>query len=108
MVKRANRKNDPLATTPTALPASVPLPDQGGSRASGSTQAFSGAITVNGFCDRYNIGRTTFYAEVKAGRIRLVKMGRKTLIPEPEGERWLASLPTADATSIQDLDVSHD
>ena len=108
MAYRANRKNDRLASTSLASPVPVGSADQGGSKVPGSTHAFSGAITVDGFCDRYNIGRTTFYAEVKAGRIRLVKMGRKTLIPEPEGERWLASLPTADDTSTQDLDASHD
>ena len=98
MVKRVNRKNSLLAMTPTASPMSVDSTHQGGSRAPGSTQALPGAITVNGFCNRYNIGRTTFYAEVKAGRIRPVKVGRKTLIPEPEAARWLASLPAAEGT----------
>ena len=98
MAYRANRKNDRLASTSLASPVPVGSADQGGSKVPGSTHAFSGAITVDGFCGRYNIGRTTFYAEVKAGRIRPVKVGRKTLIPEPEAARWLASLPAAEGT----------
>jgi excisionase family DNA binding protein len=98
MVKRANRKNDLLVTTTLASPMSADPDVQVVPRVPGSTQAFPGAITVDGFCDRYNIGRTTFYAEVKAGRIRPVKVGRKTLIPEPEAARWLASLPAAEGT----------
>ena len=99
MAKRANRKNDLLATTSLASPMSVDPADQGRTQERlAQRRPSSGAITVDGFCDRYNIGRTTFYAEVKAGRIRPVKVGRKTLIPEPEGERWLASLPTAEGT----------
>jgi excisionase family DNA binding protein len=98
MANRANRKNDHLASTSLASPVPVGSADQGGSKVPGLTHAFSGAITVDGFCGRYNIGRTTFYAEVKAGRIRPVKVGRKTLIPEPEAARWLASLPAAEGT----------
>ena len=55
-----------------------------------------GALTVGGFCQRFSIGRTTFYAEVKAGRIRPVKVGRKTLIPVREAARWQASLPAVE------------
>jgi excisionase family DNA binding protein len=99
MAKRAKGKNDLLATTSLASPNSVDPVDQVAPKTPVSTQAFPGAITVDGFCKRYKIGRTTFYAEVKAGRIRPVKVGRKTLVPEPEGERWLASLPGAEGTS---------
>jgi hypothetical protein len=53
----------------------------------------SGALTVDAFCARYGIGVTTFYAEVKAHRLHPVKIGRKTLVPISEGNRWLASLP---------------
>lgn len=52
-----------------------------------------GALSVEEFCQRHHIGRTTFYAEVAAGRIRPVKAGRRTLVPVRECERWLASLP---------------
>ena len=40
------------------------------------------------------IGRTTFYQEVKAGRIKAKKMGRSTLIPKSELERFIEELPS--------------
>lgn len=51
------------------------------------------AYGVDDFCEAHGIGRTTFYAEVAAGRIRPVKAGRRMLVPAAEGQRWLASLP---------------
>lgn len=40
----------------------------------------------------FNIGLTKFYAEVKAGRIKVVKAGGKTLVPADEPANWLARL----------------
>lgn len=51
------------------------------------------AFAVRQFCRWANISRSTFYKEVKAGRINPVKLGGKTLILVKEAERWLASLP---------------
>lgn len=50
------------------------------------------ALTVNEFLDIANIGRTKFYDEVKKGRIRVVKVGAKTLVPATEPAAWLARL----------------
>tara|TARA_B100000674_G_C37452392_1_gene738885 strand:+ start:78 stop:311 length:234 start_codon:yes stop_codon:yes gene_type:complete len=36
---------------------------------------------VSDFLDEFGIGRTKFYALVKVGDIRIVKCGRRTLIP---------------------------
>lgn len=38
------------------------------------------------------IGHTTFYAEVKAGRLRTVKIGARTLVAEAELVRYVAEL----------------
>jgi excisionase family DNA binding protein len=38
------------------------------------------------------IARTKLYEELKAGRLRAVKVGKRTLIPITEAERWLATL----------------
>lgn len=51
------------------------------------------ALTVNEFLSIANIGRTKFYAEVKAGRIKVLKLGTKTLVPATEPAAWLARLP---------------
>ena len=56
---------------------------------SGARRAFS----IREFCDRYSIGRTRAYEEIAAGRLRAVKVGRRTLIPKDSAEAWLAALP---------------
>jgi excisionase family DNA binding protein len=58
---------------------------------------FRGAFTIASFCEVHNIGRTSVYAEIKRGRLRVVKVGRKTLVTTDDAARWLASLPSSDA-----------
>ncbi|HLO77408.1 MAG TPA: helix-turn-helix domain-containing protein [Magnetospirillum sp.] len=53
------------------------------------------AFSVEDFCSAFSIGRTALYAELKAGRLKASKCGRRTLIPRVEAERWLSSLPAA-------------
>jgi excisionase family DNA binding protein len=36
---------------------------------------------VQDFCEAFGIGRTKFYALVKAGKIKTIKCGARTLIP---------------------------
>ena len=38
------------------------------------------AFSVEEFCERYGIGRTSAYGEMRSGRLRAVKRGRRTLI----------------------------
>jgi hypothetical protein len=54
------------------------------------------AYTVAGFCAAYGVGRTFTYAEVKAGRLRLVKAGNRTLIGAAEAQRWFDNLQRPD------------
>lgn len=51
------------------------------------------AFAVREFCARYGICRQTFYDEVKRGRLRALKLGKKTLILKADAEAWAASLP---------------
>jgi excisionase family DNA binding protein len=51
------------------------------------------AFAVREFCDRYGICRDTFYAEVKRGRLRALKLGKKTLVLKSDAESWAKSLP---------------
>ncbi|WP_288637875.1 helix-turn-helix domain-containing protein [uncultured Oxalobacter sp.] len=51
-------------------------------------------FSVKEFCEIVGIGRTTFYQEVKAGRIKAKKMGRSTLITKSELERFIEELPS--------------
>jgi len=52
------------------------------------------ALTVSEFCNCCAIGRSLFYEEVKSGRIRVLKVGKRTLVPTTEAQRWLESLGT--------------
>ena len=50
------------------------------------------AFSIDEFCRRYGIGRTTAYAEISAGRLRRRKVGKRSLIAEDDAEAWLDSL----------------
>lgn len=52
-----------------------------------------GALGIREFCERYNIGRTTAYAEIKTGRLCAVKAKRRTLISLRSAREWFDSLP---------------
>ena len=55
------------------------------------------ALTVNEFCSTCSIGRTSFYELVKAGHIRVIKMGRRTLVPATEVAELLEALSALSA-----------
>lgn len=54
-----------------------------------------GALTVDEFCGWASIGRSKFYQEVNEGRIRLRKIGRKSVVLMTDANAWLANLPDA-------------
>ena len=51
------------------------------------------AMSVRGFCESVGIGRTRFYQEVKTGRLRVRKVGRRTIVTSDDAEDWLNCLP---------------
>jgi hypothetical protein len=51
------------------------------------------AFAVREFCARYGICRQTFYDELKRGRIKAKKLGKKTVILRADAEAWATSLP---------------
>jgi excisionase family DNA binding protein len=53
------------------------------------------AFTVKELCDQYGISRTTFYQERKQGRLRTVKVGRRTLVLVDDASAWAAQLQAA-------------
>lgn len=54
-----------------------------------------GAFTVTEFCGWAGIGPTKFYDERKAGRIKVRKIGRKSVVTVADALAWLNSLPEA-------------
>lgn len=56
-----------------------------------------GAMSVDEFCRWACVGKTKTYAEAKAGRLILRKIGAKTVILRSDAEAWLRALPTASA-----------
>ena len=58
-----------------------------------TTNGNRGAMSVNGFCSWASIGRSKFYEEHAAGRLKVRKIGRKTLVTMADAQAWLAALP---------------
>lgn len=54
----------------------------------------TGAMTVKEFLVWSRISRTTFYKEVNCGRIKLRKIGNKSVVKREDAETWLQDLPT--------------
>ena len=50
------------------------------------------AYDVATFCQLHGIGRTLAYREIKEGRLRIVKVGRRTLITAQAASQWLEKL----------------
>jgi excisionase family DNA binding protein len=53
----------------------------------------TGALTISEFCDRFGVCRETCYGEIRAGRLRARKLGRRTVLLAPDVDAWAASLP---------------
>jgi hypothetical protein len=53
------------------------------------------AYDIRSFCAAYSVSRSFAYLEIKAGRLKPVKAGRRTLIPRQAAEDWLNALDHA-------------
>ena len=56
-------------------------------------RAWPRAMSIAEFSERYGLGRTTIYEEIKLGRLRARKCRKRTVITEDDAEDWLRSLP---------------
>jgi hypothetical protein len=56
------------------------------------------AMSIRQFSEHYGIGRTKAYEELKSGRLRGRKIGRRTVITEDDAEDWLQRLPAIEAS----------
>lgn len=57
------------------------------------------ADTVVVAAARLNICRAQLYKEIGAGRIKVRKLGRRTLVERTEQQLWLTSLPLKGAAA---------
>jgi hypothetical protein len=55
--------------------------------------ALQRAMSIEQFCQRYEIGRSMAYAEIREGRLRARKCGRRTIIVDDDADNWLQHLP---------------
>lgn len=63
------------------------------------------ALSIAVFCETYAIGRTTVYSEIKSGRLRAKKCGKRTIITDEDGQDWLRNLPPSnEANPNEDAD----
>jgi len=58
-------------------------------------------LSVEEFCRQYGIGKDRAFKEIRAGRLRAKKMGRRTLIPVTDAARWLEALPDRPVKNLQ-------
>ena len=61
-------------------------------------RALQRAMSIAEFCERYGPGRTKTYEELKSGRLRARKIGKRTIITEDDAEDWLLRLPVIGAS----------
>ena len=50
------------------------------------------ALSVAEFCAATTLGRTRVYEEIKHGRLKVLKCGRRTIIPVEALREWLERL----------------
>jgi hypothetical protein len=60
------------------------------------------AMSIAEFCERYGPGRTKTYEELKSGRLRGRKIGKRTIITEDDAEDWLRCLPVIESRDDDD------
>ncbi|MCC6597495.1 MAG: helix-turn-helix domain-containing protein [Alphaproteobacteria bacterium] len=51
------------------------------------------AYSIDAAAKASHTGRTKLYAEIKAGRLRAIKLGKRTLVTAEALSEWLNSLP---------------
>ena len=68
------------------------------SRAEGQRQARQRAMSIARFSEDYAIGRTKAYEELKSGRLRGRKIGKRTIISQDDADAWLRQLPALPVT----------
>lgn len=56
-------------------------------------------FSVEEFCETYDICRSLAYVEIREGRLKARKVGRRTIIAGEDAEDWFARLPRVKAAA---------
>ena len=56
------------------------------------------AYSIPEACAAASIGRSALYEEIKSGRLRAVKSGRRTIITDRDLRSWVENLPEITAS----------
>jgi hypothetical protein len=59
------------------------------------------AMSIARFSEDYAIGRTRAYEELRSGRLRGRKIGKRTIINQDDAEAWLQQLPPLHVTKTR-------
>lgn len=51
------------------------------------------AYSVEAFCKRFDLGRSKTYEEIRLGRLKIRKVGTRTLIAHEDAIAWFNALP---------------
>lgn len=54
-------------------------------------------LTIADFVARFRVSRTATYRLLASRELTAKKVGRRTMIPRADAERWLTNLPAATA-----------
>jgi hypothetical protein len=57
-------------------------------------------MSIDEFCQCYGPGRTKAYEELKSGRLRGRKIGKRTIITLDDAEDWLRRLPELEPGAV--------
>jgi excisionase family DNA binding protein len=60
-----------------------------------------GALTIREFCRWSGIGATKTFSEIREGRLRAVKFGKRTLVRLDDARRWLDALPQREVAAAE-------
>ena len=52
-------------------------------------------------CERYSISRSNLYRDIKAGKIRIVKRGKSTLLARADIQAWANACLDANKAGVQ-------
>jgi excisionase family DNA binding protein len=59
------------------------------------------AMSVQTFCEQYEVGRTKTYEEIRSGRLRARKAGKRTIITTDDADDWVRNVPTMQVPRVE-------